>query len=222
MKKIIAYLILLLLPVIPFFNYQNFKAPNPMNIPNFTPKNTAIIVIEFQKTWTKKGFFHWLVKKELNNKKVVANSITFLNKARKAGYPIIQAPLILDKKNKELYKKMPFIPKFCKAFTANTWKAEFTEGIYQPTDSLVTGRYAFDACKGSNLETLIADLGVKNLLFMGFTTEHCVEMTMQPLLKKGYDCVLISDCTATKSARLQKQVEQRQKKVISTDIFPFI
>lgn len=44
----------------------------------------------------------------------------------------------------------------------------------------------------------------------GFTTEHCVEMTMNTLSPKGYHCILIANCTATKSKRLQEKVEKRQ------------
>ena len=187
------------------------------NPSDLIPENTAIVVIEFQKTWTEKGFFKWLIKKELESRNVVENTKQFLNTARAKGFPIIQAPLILDKSNKEQYAKMPFIPRFFNRFTANTWKAEFTEGIFKEGDILVTGRCAFDACEGSNLEAIIEELGVKTLLFCGFTTEHCVEMTMQTLQQKGYKNILVADCTATKNKRLQRQVEERQVVMVSTD-----
>jgi len=187
------------------------------DIHQLTPDNTAIVVIEFQKTWTEKGIFKWMIDKELTSRNVVKNTKQFLDKARKRGFPIIQAPLILDKSNKEQYAKMPFIPKFFNRFTANTWKAEFTDGIFKEGDLLVRGRCAFDACEGSNLEEIISDLDVQNLLFCGFTTEHCVEMTMKTLQQKGYNCVLVADCTATKHQRLQRQVEERQTKMYATD-----
>lgn len=175
---------------------------------NFDSSNTAIIVIEFQKTWTEKGFFHFLIKKELKRKQVIENTIHLLDQARAANYPIIQAPLILDV-NAEDYKQIPLIPRLFKRFTKDTWKAEFTPNIYKETDLIVEGRCGFDACEGSNLEQLIKDLEVQNLLFVGFTTEHCVEMTMETL-QKSYNCVLITDCTATKSSKLQNKVEKRQ------------
>jgi len=108
--------------------------------------------------------------------------------------------------------------KFFNRFIANTWKAEFTEDIFKDGDILVKGRCAFDACEGSNLEEMIAKLGVKHLLFCGFTTEHCVEMTMQTLQQKGYDCTLVADYTATKNKRLQRKVEERQVVMLSTDL----
>lgn len=196
---------------------STMKQKEPFDTSKLTPENTAIVVIEFQKTWTEKGFFKWLIKKELESRNVVENTKQFLNTARAKGFPIIQAPLILDKSKKEEYAKMPFIPRFFNRFTANTWKAEFTEGIFKEGDLLVTGRCAFDACEGSNLEAIIQELGIKNLLFCGFTTEHCVEMTMLTLQKKAYECVLVADCTATKNKRLQRKVEERQLVMLSID-----
>lgn len=191
-----------------------------MNVESFSANNTAIIVIEFQETWTEKGFFHRMIKKELKRKNTIENTKKCLNAARTQGFTIIQAPLILDKKNTMEYQKMPFVPKLFGAFRANTWKAAYTKGIYQKTDTVVEGRCGFDACKGSNLEALLSSLAVQNLLFCGFTTEHCVEMTMNTLSKKGFSCFLLTDCTATKSRRLQAKVEKRQKTITSTELFP--
>lgn len=207
-------LILLLL-----FFIQNMSVDYTPNQSKFTAENTAIVVIEFQKTWTEKGFFKWLIRKELERKKTVENTRLFLNKARQQKLPIIQAPLILDKSDPEKYRNMPFLPKLFGAFKAGTWKAEYTNGIYNDTDWVVEGRCGFDACEGSNLEEIIDELDIENLLFCGFTTEHCVEMTMQTLQKKSYNCYLLSDCTATKSKRLQNKVEARKSTINSDEVF---
>ncbi|MEM1326523.1 MAG: cysteine hydrolase [Bacteroidota bacterium] len=195
--------------------------PTARALPDISRANTAIIVIEFQQTWTEKGVFHRMIRSELERNNTVANTIQFLKDARTEGISIIQAPLILDRKNKEQYQKMPLIPKLFRAFTADTWKAEYTEGIYQESDIVVEGRHGFDACEGSDLLAILDSLSVERLLFCGFTTEHCVEMTMNTLSQKGYDCLLISDCTATKSKRLQAKVESRQKSILSTAVFSY-
>jgi len=189
---------------------------NPKNINTYTPENTAIVVIEFQKTWTERGFFHRLVKKQLEQNKVVDNAVQFLDKARADGFTIIQAPLILDK-SADSYKQIPFIPRLFKGFTKDTWKAEYTKGIYKKTDVEIRGRCGFDACEGSDLEQIISKLDVQNLFFIGFTTEHCVEMTMDTLFQKDYHCVLVSDCVATKTKRLQQKVEARQTTINSNN-----
>ena len=41
----------------------------------------------------------------------------------------------------------------------------------------------------------------------GFTTDHCVKETMNSLIDKGFECMMVSDCTATKNNKLQKKIE---------------
>lgn len=191
-----------------------------MHNPNLklTSQNSTIILIEFQKTWTKKGIFYNLIKKEYESRNVLSNTITLLEKAREKSITIIHAPLIIDKEDKLQYKKMPFLPKLLKRFTKGTWKSEFTEGIYRPKDKVASGRYAFDATKGSDLEEIIIKGDYKNLLFCGFTTDHCVSDTMETLINKGYNCILVSDCTATTSRKKQKEVERKYNTISSADV----
>ena len=54
----------------------------------------AILVIEFQKTWTERSFFHWLIEKEYESRNVLQNTQQLLNVARKNGLTIIQSPFI--------------------------------------------------------------------------------------------------------------------------------
>lgn len=81
--------------------------------------------------------------------------------ARQNGLTIIQSPFILDKKDKEKYKKIYFI---------------------------------------------------------GFTTDHCVAQTMETLLSDGYECMLVSDCTAAQNNKIQQKIENKYKSIKSKQI----
>ncbi len=184
--------------------------------------STAILLIEFQKTWTEKGLFHKIIKKEYISGNVLSNTKEVLKAARKQRIKVIQAPLILDKKDKERYKKTPFPARLLKRFTKGTWKAEFTDGIYETTDIVVQGRYGFDACKGSDLEQLLRENGIKNVYVCGFTTDHCVKTTMNSLIDKGFHCILVSDCTATKNNKLQKKIEKEFETISGKQLITII
>lgn len=170
---------------------------------------SAILVIEFQKTWTERSFFHRLIKKEYESKNVYQNTKQLLDIARKIGIIIIQSPFILDKNNKEKYMKIPFLPKLFRQFTANTWRAEYTEGIFDASDIEVKGRTGFDNTKDSNLRDILKANEIEKIYFIGFTTDHCVADTMDTLESDGYECILVSDCTATRNYRLQEKIENR-------------
>ncbi|VAW17572.1 hypothetical protein MNBD_BACTEROID01-709 [hydrothermal vent metagenome] len=178
-------------------------------------EGTAILLIEFQKTWTEKGIFYKLIKKEYLSRNVLGNTVGLITAAREKGIKIIQAPLILDKEDRERYKETPFPARLLKRFTKGTWKAEFTDGVYNTTDIVVKGRCGFDACEGSDLEQILKESGIKNVYVCGFTTDHCVKATMNSLIDKGFNCILVSDCTAAKNNKLQKKIE-KEFKIISS------
>ncbi|NOX96629.1 MAG: cysteine hydrolase family protein [Nitrospirae bacterium] len=183
-----------------------------------TKPKTAILVIEFQKTWTEKSFFHKLIKKEYEAKKVYGHTKHLLEIARKNGITVIQSPFILDKSDKERYKKIPFLPKLFGQFTANTWKVEYTEGIFAESDIEVKGRYGFDNTKGSNLQEILRENKIERIYFVGFTTDHCVAETMATLISAGYECILVSDCTATRNGKLQQKIEDKYKSIKSKQL----
>jgi len=173
---------------------------------NIPKDNTAILLIEFQKTWTEKGIFRKIIKSEYEQRNVLNNTKYLISEARKEGITVIQAPLILDKKDKN-YKKTPFPARLLRCFTKGTWKAEFTDGVYESTDLVIEGRYGFDATEGSNLEEILRENNIKTVFVAGFTTDHCVKETMNSLIEKGFECIMLSDCTATKNNKLQKKIE---------------
>ena len=157
---------------------------------NIEKDRSAIVLIEFQNQWTGKGLYHSLIKAQLTSRNVPANTITFVDEARKKGIKIIHAPLIIDPENKKGW--LAWLT-FGKVFTKDTWKAEISEGLFKEGDILVTGRYAFDAFVGSDLEQAIEEKSIKNLFICGFTTDQCIAKTMGTAIKKGIDSYLVSD-----------------------------
>jgi len=178
----------------------------------------AILVVEFQKTWTQRSFFHKLIKKEYESRNVYQNTIKLLETARKNDLTIIQSPFILDKNDKEKYKKIPFLPKLFGQFTANTWRAEYTDGIFDKSDFEVKGRTAFDNTINSNLQIILKKNMIENIYFIGFTTDHCVAQTMDTLISDGYECLLVSDCVAARNSKIQQKIENKYVSVKSKQI----
>jgi len=54
------------------------------------------------------------------------------------------------------------------------------------------GKGAFYA---TGLQEMLAEHGITHLLFMGVTTEVCVQTSMREANDRGYDCLLLTDCT---------------------------
>ena len=169
-------------------------------------QKSAVVLIEFQNQWTDKGLYHWLIKNQLTSRNVMKNTRALVDTARKKGIKIIHAPLIIDPENKKGW--IAWLT-FGKVFAKGTWNAGITKGLFKEGDILVTGRYAFDAFVGSDLEQVIADNDIETLLICGFTTDQCIAKTMRTAIKKGIDSYLVSDCTATMNGFFQWKTERK-------------
>ncbi len=142
----------------------------------------------------------------MQSRKVLQNTLDLVKTARKKGVPVIHAPLIIDPENKKGW--LAHLT-FGRAFTKGTWKSGITNRFYEAGDLVVTGRYAFDAFVGSDLEQILKKNHLEDLFFCGFITDQCIAKTMQTALEKGFNGHLVSDCTATLNGYFQRRAEAR-------------
>lgn len=181
-------------------------------------QESVILVVEFQKTWTQDSFFHSLIKKEFKSRNVLENSINLLRAARAHGVSVVQSPFIIDKNDVGSYKKIPLLPKILGQFAANTWRAEYAEGIFEYGDYEVKGRTAFDNTVDSDLVEILEKLNSKTVYVIGFTTDHCVSETMDSLTRLGFKAVLVSDGTATIFHSTQLKMENKYQTISSKEL----
>ena len=132
--------------------------------------NTALVVIDVQNDVV--GAAH-------DRDAVVANCARLVDKARAADVPVVWVQHSAD--------QMPI--------GSDGWQyvAELTQGDGEP---VVHKRYP-DSFEETDLEEVLARLGIGRLVVAGAQTDECIRSTLHGAIVRGYDATLVSDAHTT-------------------------
>jgi len=132
--------------------------------------NTALLVIDVQ---------NGVVGGAYNRDPVVANIAALVQKARDESVPVVWVQH--SSENLEL--------------GSADWEIvpELERGSSEP---LVQKTYG-DAFEATDLETVLADLGVGRLVMAGAQTDECIRSTLHGAFVRGYDATLVGDAHTT-------------------------
>lgn len=168
------------------------------------PKETALVLIEFQNDFTTEGgIFHGAVKGVMDSNNMLENTVGAVKAAREAGIQVIHVPISFTDDYHEVTTTPYGILKGVVdngAFKKNTWGTEITE-ILSPekNDIIIEGKRSFCGFASTNLDFILRSTGVKNIALAGYLTNCCVESTMRTAYDKGYNVISLTDCCASLS-----------------------
>ena len=77
-----------------------------------------------------------------------------------------------------------------------TWGAELVGELDVAPGDRVIDKRTFSAFVDTDFERQLLQAGRRVLVFAGLTTEFCVESTVRDAFHRGFDCLVVSDCTA--------------------------
>jgi nicotinamidase-related amidase len=80
-----------------------------------------------------------------------------------------------------------------------SWAAAIVNGLKVAPLDIHVDKYRMSGFWDTALDSILRNLGVTTLLFGGVNADQCVLCTLQDANFLGYDCVMVSDCTATTS-----------------------
>lgn len=168
------------------------------------PKESALVLIEFQNDFTSEGgVFHAAVKGVMQANSMLANTIRTVEEAREAGIQILHVPISFTPDYHELTPTPYGILKGVVdngAFKKDTWGSEIVESLApQSTDIVVEGKRGLCGFASTNLDFILRSRGIKNIALAGYLTNCCVESTMRTGYELGYNVITLTDCCATLS-----------------------
>lgn len=181
---------------------------NVVKKPEIDPKQTALVLIEYQNEFTTEGGkLHEAVKECMTETKTLENSKKLLEFARNIGITVVHVPISFDKGHSEIREKPYGIlagVKEGEAFQSGEFGAEICDSM-KPIEGELTAKGKIGLCgfQSSNLDFLLRQNKCKNILLCGFLTNCCVESTMRSAYEKGYKIYTIKDCCAATSVEAQ-------------------
>jgi ureidoacrylate peracid hydrolase len=80
-----------------------------------------------------------------------------------------------------------------------SWDAEIVAPLAAEPGDIHVDKYRISGFWDTPLDSILRNLSVRTLFFAGVNLDQCVYATLLDAGCLGYDCVLIEDCTATRS-----------------------
>ena len=73
---------------------------------------------------------------------------------------------------------------------------KFSKCVQPKSGEYVSKKLVYSGFYSTHLDTLLRNLGVKNLVAVGFATNACVQATLTEAMYRNYRVILLRDCTA--------------------------
>ena len=86
-----------------------------------------------------------------------------------------------------------------KVLMAGSWAAAVVDELEQKPEDIRIDKYRMSGFWDTPLDSILRNLGKSTLFFAGVNADQCVMTTLQDANFLGYDCILVTDCTATTS-----------------------
>ena len=142
-------------------------------------KNPALILVDVQKAFLYEDY--WGGNRNNKNAEIICGKI--LGKWRELNLPVFHIRHSSTNPQSKLNEQN-------KGF-------EFNENVLPEKNEPVITKNVNSAFIGTNLKEQLDELGIKTVVIVGITTNHCVSTTTRMAGNFGYETYLISDATAT-------------------------
>ena len=174
----------------------------------FDPAATALIVIDMQRDFIEPGGFGAALGNDVTPLRAIVPAVArLIDASRSAGLAVIHTrechrPDLSDCPPAKLRRGGPSLRigdagPMGRVLIAGEPGAEILPELAPAPGEPVIDKPGKGAFHATPLAGLLAQLGTRNLLLAGVTTEVCVQTTMREANDRGFECLLAEDATAS-------------------------
>ena len=172
----------------------------------FDVKTTALVLIDFQRDFMEPGGFGDTLGNDVSLlQAIVPATARMLDAWRKAGGWVVHTreahqPDLLDCPPAKRDRGSPTLRigdagPMGRILVIGEPGSQIIDALAPADGELVIDKPGKGAFYATGLQTALQERGITHLLFGGVTTEVCVQTSMREANDRGYDCLLIEDCT---------------------------
>lgn len=182
-------------------------AANPFDY-TFTRRNTALVIIDMQRDFLEPGGFGETLGNDVSLlAPVVPATQTLLEAARAAGLTIVHTkeahkadlsdcpPAKRERGSCKL--RIGDIGPMGRILVAGEPGSDIVADLAPLPGEIVIEKPGKGAFYGTGLNEILSSHAVSHLIFSGVTTEVCVQTTMREANDRGYECLLVEECTGS-------------------------
>ena len=168
--------------------------------------NTALIIIDMQRDFIEPGGFGESLGNDVSLLSAIVPQCQIVLKAwRKAGGMVVHTreahrpdlsdcpPAKISRGNAKL--RIGDVGPMGRILVAGEPGNQIIAELSPMAGEVVIDKPGKGAFYATDLHTQLQQRGISHLIFMGVTTEVCVQTSMREANDRGYDCLLLEDCT---------------------------
>lgn len=174
----------------------------------FDPAKVALICIDFQRDFVEVGGFGESLGNDVSTLRgAIAPTRTVLDSFRGHGWPVIHTreghradladlfPAKRDRGNPTL--RIGDDGPMGRLLTRGSAGHDIIPELYPIEGEVVLDKPGKGAFYATDLETILRARGITHLILTGVTTEVCVQSTAREANDRGFECLILSDCTGS-------------------------
>jgi nicotinamidase-related amidase len=174
----------------------------------FRPEQVALLCIDFQRDFVEAGGFGESLGNDVSTLRgSIAPTRTVLDRFRAEGWMVIHTreghredlsdlfPAKRDRGNPSL--RIGDEGPMGRLLTRGSKGHDIIPVLYPIEGEVVLDKPGKGAFYGTDLETILRANGITHLILTGVTTEVCVQSTAREANDRGFECLILSDCTGS-------------------------